>query len=259
MNQEQWRRTMDQHRQQHQQMADQQRAGWKRMNDDWDRQARAAAGRTPDDEPATVGDRVGLVVGVVVLVLLVGGALIAWTQLGDEGGDERSTPPAERVDGGGAGNGPPVGGSRASEEVSPGGTGAVVVPALRGVSGADASEELGALGLAATFLYGDGDELCDDETSLESAVVVVDPRAGTEVAPGSTVTVHVARLDADDTVAVPDLSGETVAEARAHLQGAGLQLAEPAPADDVVVGWQDADECKRLTAGSPVGVAAEAP
>lgn len=267
MNQEQWRRSMDQHRQQHQQMADQQRASWKRMNDDWDRQARAAAARTSGGEPATLGDRVGLIAGAVVLVLVVAGSVFAWVQLREGDGDAASSSQGRTDTEPGAGQQPGTGGGGTGDTGDTGGTdeesepapgSGIVVPLLRGESGADAAEVLDGLGLEAAFLYGDGEELCDDD-SIANNVVALEPAAGTEVEPGTTVTVKVTRHDSDGTVAVPDLTGESVTQAREHLEGAGLALADPVPPDEVLVGWQDADECKRLPVGFGVVVAEAAP
>jgi eukaryotic-like serine/threonine-protein kinase len=75
------------------------------------------------------------------------------------------------------------------------------------------------------------------DTVPEGAVLATDPKKGTELKRGDTVTVSVSKGRAP--IAVPDLVGKNINEARAQLQQLGLEAVErykdsPEPGDTVI-------------------------
>ncbi|MEO3783857.1 PASTA domain-containing protein [Actinocorallia sp. B10E7] len=88
----------------------------------------------------------------------------------------------------------------------------VQVPSVRGLSWEDAARQLSGAGLEPVRHPVESD-------LAEGSVLGTDPAAGTRVAPGSRVTVDVAKAAP---VVVPDLSGMSAAQARSALQARGL-------------------------------------
>lgn len=194
----------------HQQMTNQQRDSWRRMNEQWDRQAAVAAGAGGDLGPSSSGDRVGVVVGALLVLLVVGGAVFAWVRLGDGGGGTESVassgPPPEPHHGGGISSG---GGSGGREERA---ATTVAVPGVVGVSRRQATDDLEANDLAVESAYAGEFDFCSgDWTSL---VVEQRPAAGTEVAAGSKVQLFLGLRGKDHDVVVPPLAGWTVQSVR---------------------------------------------
>jgi serine/threonine-protein kinase len=91
----------------------------------------------------------------------------------------------------------------------------VDIPDLVGDPYQEAVDELEALGLVVTVV---GQRPEDDQEP--GTVVRTDPGEGTEVQPGAAVQVVVAI----DTVAVPQLTGKSIEEARSELEGMGLSV-----------------------------------
>lgn len=256
---DQFRRFTEQARQQHDQMAAQQRAGWKRMNDDWDRQAAARAGTQGDLGPLTTGDRLSLLVGIVVLVLLVGGSFFMWLQLrgGDGDGDAGSGSNSSVQGGPGTGEGAAVAGSRppsgpgeTEREVEP--AVAVDVPDLYKTEVGKADQALADAGLKGIAMYGDGAPRCQRDTS--SPVLGQQPAAGEQVPGESTVEMTLGRTDAYGGVRLPDLAGKAVTEAVGWLENNELQVEVPAAdmADGAVVGQTVPGGCEYVPLGSTV-------
>lgn len=192
----------------HQQMANQQRDSWRRMNEQWDRQAAVAAGTGGDLGPSSSADRVGLVVGALLVLLVVGGTVFAWVRLGD-GGDSKesvasSAPAPEPQHQGGAPTGSVSGGR---EEPA-----TVAVPNVVDHSREEATEALEALDLLVTAEYAGEFAFCPDDWS--SQVVEQRPAAGTTVTVGSEVQLLLGLLDEDGRVVVPRLDGWTVQSVR---------------------------------------------
>ena len=194
----------------HQQMANQQRDSWQRMNEQWDRQAAVAAGAGGDLGPSSSADRIGLVVGALLVLLVVGGAVFAWVRLGDGGSGTESVassgPPPEPQHGGGGSAGGGSGGREkpAAEKVA--------VPRVVDLSRRQATDALEADGFAVETAYAGEFGFCASDWS--SLVVEQRPAAGTEVAPGSRVQLFLGLRDGDDHVVVPALDGWTVQSVR---------------------------------------------
>ena len=92
------------------------------------------------------------------------------------------------------------------------------IPNVAGGTYAQAQAALQALGLVAT-------ESTTSSTNYPAGQVDhTDPAIGTQVPPGSTVTVYVST--GPPTVQVPNVSGDTVAAAQTALQAAGLKLGQ---------------------------------
>jgi serine/threonine-protein kinase len=75
------------------------------------------------------------------------------------------------------------------------------------------------------------------DTVPEGSIVSTDPKAGTQLRRGDTVTVVVSRGKAP--ISVPDVSGKNINTARSQLEGLGLQVGEKyvdsdQPADQVI-------------------------
>ncbi|MGF1645669.1 MAG: Stk1 family PASTA domain-containing Ser/Thr kinase [Kineosporiaceae bacterium] len=93
--------------------------------------------------------------------------------------------------------------------------GQVAVPDVRGLSQADARQQLTDIGLQP------GDvRFAEDPEIEQDAVVGTDPAAGSQVAPGSTVNLIVA----SGLVEVPGVEGQPVNDAIAAIQAAGLRV-----------------------------------
>jgi serine/threonine-protein kinase len=94
-----------------------------------------------------------------------------------------------------------------------GGPGMVAVPQLRGLDrqGAETQLRNNHLVPAVDFIDGPKDQ--------KDKVISVEPAEGTQVAPGSTVKVHISK---GNQVPIPDLSGQTPEEAKHALQGLGF-------------------------------------
>jgi beta-lactam-binding protein with PASTA domain len=93
----------------------------------------------------------------------------------------------------------------------------VPVPDVAGLSAADGQAEIEAVGLVAAT---EEQPSADVEAGL---VVETSPAAGTEVAPGSTVTMIVST--GPSTIPVPDVVGQAAADAQAALEAVGLVVA----------------------------------
>ena len=94
------------------------------------------------------------------------------------------------------------------------GTGTVSVPALVGLTEADASGDLTSAGLESRVVQ------APSATVDRGVVITQDPAAGLQIDVGSTVAITVSTGPAP--VAVPDVTGETLAAATRTLQQAGL-------------------------------------
>lgn len=103
--------------------------------------------------------------------------------------------------------------------ISPPAPGEVPVPDVTGQSAADAQATLEAAGFAVAS---------EDQSSEDVAaglVIATNPAAGTSVAPGSTVTMIVSTgPEAPATVPVPDVTGQSAADAQATLEAAGFAV-----------------------------------
>ncbi|MCV2392863.1 transglycosylase domain-containing protein [Actinotalea sp. M2MS4P-6] len=102
----------------------------------------------------------------------------------------------------------------------------VAVPDLTGMTEADAQTALGRVGLTPAFTQ------VNDPTVPVGQVVSSDPPAGTEVDQGSTVTVAISQ--GPGTVEVPDVVGDTKADATAALKAAGFAVTVVEDSDDTV-------------------------
>ncbi|MEU2202039.1 PASTA domain-containing protein [Isoptericola sp. NPDC019482] len=108
----------------------------------------------------------------------------------------------------------------------------VAVPAVAGEESGAAEQALRDRGLKVTVVE-------KASTDRPAGVALgTDPGASTEVAPGSTVTLYVS--SGPQQVTVPDVTGWTVADARAELEGLGLlvETSGDVEADDLVVETQ---------------------
>jgi serine/threonine-protein kinase len=92
------------------------------------------------------------------------------------------------------------------------------IPNVAGGTYAQAQAALQALGLVAT------ESTTSSVNYPAGQVDHTDPAIGTQVPPGSTVTVYVST--GPPTVQVPNVSGDTVAAAQTALQAAGLKLGQ---------------------------------
>lgn len=105
----------------------------------------------------------------------------------------------------------------------------VAVPAVAGQDADEARQALGDLGLDVTVVK-------EHSTERPAGVALrTDPRAGREVDPGSSVTLVVS--NGPEQVTVPDVTGRSVAEARATLEDLGLvvETSGDVEDDDLVV------------------------
>ncbi|MGI8752217.1 MAG: Stk1 family PASTA domain-containing Ser/Thr kinase [Acidimicrobiales bacterium] len=127
----------------------------------------------------------------------------------------------------------------------------VTIPSLEGENPSAAGNKLGSLGL--------GDAPASEASNSIAAgeVTRTSPQAGTMVPVGSSVTVYVSTGPSQ--VAVPNLSGDTMAQASSMLQNAGLKAnfttgsASSASQNGVVIG-QSPGAGTTATAGSTVTV-----
>jgi serine/threonine-protein kinase len=106
------------------------------------------------------------------------------------------------------------------------------VPELEGQELAFAKAQLDALKLK--FKQGKGQY---SDTAPEGVVLSTDPKAGTELKPGETVTLVLSKGKAP--ITIPDLVGQNINEARRQLSERGLQVVENSaesdkPADEVI-------------------------
>jgi len=90
------------------------------------------------------------------------------------------------------------------------------IPNVAGMTYAQAQSALQALGLNAT------ESTAPSTTEPSGEVASTNPPIGSQVPPGTTVTVYVS--SGPPTTQVPNLSGKTVAQAQAALEAAGLKL-----------------------------------
>ena len=109
---------------------------------------------------------------------------------------------------------------------APPGPATVPVPDTAGQTAADAQAAIEAVGLVAVT---EEQQSGDVESGL---VIETDPAAGAEVEVGSTVTVTVSTGPA--TVAVPDVAGQTTADAQTALEAAGFAVTTTDQASDDV-------------------------
>jgi serine/threonine-protein kinase len=94
---------------------------------------------------------------------------------------------------------------------------AVVVPNLKGLTASEAEAKLTELGLT----YGFGESIFDDDVE-EGQVCSQNPKANTEVAPGTKVTYNLSK--GPDTESVPNVVGMTKANATSVLTNAGFKV-----------------------------------
>ncbi|WP_306212070.1 Stk1 family PASTA domain-containing Ser/Thr kinase [Actinoplanes sp. RD1] len=85
----------------------------------------------------------------------------------------------------------------------------------------------------AKLVYKEGTPKYSDDVA-EGAVISTDPKAGTEAKPGDTVTVVLSKGKAP--ISVPDVKGKNINDARAELQGQGLQVVEQVKDSDEPAG-----------------------
>jgi beta-lactam-binding protein with PASTA domain len=110
--------------------------------------------------------------------------------------------------------------------IAPPAPGTVPVPDVAGLSAADGQAAIEAVGLVAAT---------EEQPSAEveaGLVIETSPAAGTEVDPGSTVTMIVSTGPA--TIPVPDVVGQTAADAQAALEGEGFVVTTSEQASDDV-------------------------
>jgi beta-lactam-binding protein with PASTA domain len=115
----------------------------------------------------------------------------------------------------------------------------VEVPGVAGQDRAAAKQELQSLGLVVTVV--------EEASTKQPAGVALrtDPRAGTDVAPRSTVTLVVSSGPPPaEQVEIPDVTGWTVADATAELEGLGFVVATEGAVedDDLIVETQGAGD-----------------
>ncbi|MFF3752082.1 Stk1 family PASTA domain-containing Ser/Thr kinase [Streptomyces sp. NPDC002018] len=125
----------------------------------------------------------------------------------------------------------------------------VQVPDLTGVPLAEARRSLKRAGLAAGIVTREF-----DEQTAQGAVVSTSPSAGSDVRPDSGVALVVSKGDPVD---MPDVTGESVTEATAELEEAGLKVRIAAqrvdsPEDEGTIARQSAAEDSRLARGDTV-------
>ena len=96
-------------------------------------------------------------------------------------------------------------------------TGTIKVPDVKGKTAADAQKALTDAGFSAGQIR---TTEVDPGTAAPGTVVSTDPGAGTAVGRGDTITLQVAK--ADNTKAIPDVTGQNEAQARATLAAAGF-------------------------------------
>lgn len=261
------RDVMDQHHEAHRRAVEaqqdanrEQQSRLQHLNDDWDRQARAA-GNAGSSGEASTADRAQLAIGVVVLVLLVMGALLAWSELGGADDPSRSATAGSREVG--AGSSPARGGGATTTSNS-GGTArtpngdagdpppaAPATPDYVGKLRGEAAAELQARGHAVTVLYRDGTPACTDPEAAEETVFGQAPATGEPLAPGAPVTLTVRRFSGAN-VAAPDLVGLTVDDARTVVTNLELTLDFDTPIQTGTVQWQSKTPCTRLARGTDV-------
>jgi len=94
----------------------------------------------------------------------------------------------------------------------------VAVPDVIGLTEKDAEAKLGEAGLRASA------RTREDASAKPGTVIVQSPVAGTELAPGSRVDITVATEAAPTELAVPDVSGQSRADAEQTLEDAGLEV-----------------------------------
>lgn len=102
----------------------------------------------------------------------------------------------------------------------------VTVPDLSGKAREDAETSLAQLGLTAKVAE------IPDENVDSGLVIRTDPVASTQVAAGATVTVYVSMGKAVQKVAVPNVVGETLENAKADITAKGLTVGQVTQKDD---------------------------
>jgi beta-lactam-binding protein with PASTA domain/predicted Ser/Thr protein kinase len=126
------------------------------------------------------------------------------------------------------------------------GSGSVAVPTdVIGKSFGDASTELTGLGLKVSRKDVANDQVAKD------IVFDSDPKPGTNVAKGGTVTLSVS--SGAPNVTVPDVRGMNFDDARIQLEGAGFKVVKTAKADDKIAKDQVIDQDPKPSAASAKG------
>lgn len=104
--------------------------------------------------------------------------------------------------------------------------GKLQLPDLSGKTQEDAEASLSQLNLKAKIV-----KVADD--SVEAGLVVdTDPAAGSQVTEGSEISVYVSTGKAEEKVSVPDVTGETLENAKADITSAGLSVGKVTTKDD---------------------------
>ena len=96
------------------------------------------------------------------------------------------------------------------------------VPEVRGMTISEAEEEIKKAGLKVRLK----DNLEDEEDDGEEEKKIVDqlPKPGVSVSAGATVVIYTGEIPDDNLIAVPDVTGLSVGEAKAVLEDAGLNF-----------------------------------
>lgn len=102
----------------------------------------------------------------------------------------------------------------------------VAIPDLSNRTQADAVAALKAIGLTPKI------NTVVDDNIASGYVVSTDPAASTQVAKGTEVKVYVSSGKLDQRIAVPDVTGDTLADAQAQIIAAGLSIGSTSYQDD---------------------------
>lgn len=133
------------------------------------------------------------------------------------------------------------------------GTGIEIPKDIIGKNFSAVENELKALGFVVTIVKE------KNEKAKVGSVLRTDPRVGEKIEPGSDVTIYVATNEDVEPVAVPDLLGKTVDEAKAALEAAGLKYDSERSSyrnssvdAGIVIGYEKAGE--KVLPGTPIAV-----
>jgi hypothetical protein len=161
-------------------------------------------GGAPDPEPSpSRGLGWGMLLGLLVLVALAGAGTAVYFATRDGGKDASAPPPTTST----------APSTTRSPAVLP--AGKVFVPDVTGLNQADAVARLGAAHLVPVIEF-------KPTKKATGKVVAQDPKPAKKAKRGSSVTLTVDR--GAPTVAVPDLTGLSVADAKAKLKAAKLKV-----------------------------------
>ncbi|GAA2278859.1 putative serine/threonine-protein kinase [Streptomyces ruber] len=124
------------------------------------------------------------------------------------------------------------------------------VPTVTGQSCDEAKQQM-----EANDLVGECTEVPTEDANLDGKVIQTSPQGGTSVDKNSKVTIQIGKKTEPETVQVPDVNRKSLKDARAALEGAGLQVnVNGSQNDDATVFFQDQAAGSEVPKGTTVNL-----